>query len=96
MSLKNRYDFENLENEAERLVLDAMERRLAATEGICQCEECVLDMACLALNNLKPHYRVSLMGKLYANSAVHTDYAAEVEKAVAQAVEKISKNPAHD
>jgi competence protein ComFB len=98
MALKDTYDLQNLVNEAEELVLEEMEAQLEEedTKDVCRCEECFLDMAALALNSLKPRYRVSLMGSLYA-SALHDNEQAkrEVSRAVAQAIKKIHANPSH-
>src|SRR6056297_2995355 len=98
MGIRENYNFELLVNEAERMVLEELERQLSLDENreICKCEECVLDMAALALNNLKPMYRVSLMGTLYAHSLQDTEYGALVHKAVTDAVGKVAKNPSHD
>lgn len=98
MSLKENYNFEFLVNEAERLVLEELELQLSAEENqnICKCEECVLDMAALALNNLKPMYRVSLMGTLYAHTLQDTEYGKHVKDTVTDAVKKVAKNPSHD
>jgi len=98
MSIKDNYNFEFLVNESERLVLDELEHQLEdeSNADICKCEECVLDMAALALNNIKPMYRVSLMGTLYAHSLQDSDYVDEVRKVVKDAVGKVAKNPSHD
>jgi competence protein ComFB len=98
MGLQDSYNFDFLVNEAERLVLDELERQLQEdSEGtICKCEECVLDMAAYALNNVPPAYRASLKGKLYAQSMDRSVYADTVKKAVEKAVSVVSKNPGHD
>jgi competence protein ComFB len=97
MSLEDRYDLEFLVNEAERMVLEELEEQLSKdTEGtICKCEECVLDMAAYALNNVPPAYRASLLGSLYAKAMDQTEYAEKVKKAVQEAIEVVSKNPNH-
>ena len=96
MGLREEYDFENLENAAENLVLEELEKQIKKNPPPCVCQDCILDMATLALNNVKPYYRVSLLGKLYANSAHETAYGEQVKKAVKSAVKKISTNPGHD
>lgn len=98
MSLKDQYDFEFLKNEAERLVFDELETQFKNPKykDICTCEDCVLDMAALALNSVKPMYRVSLIGKMYAEALDRTDYADEVRQAVINAIDKISANPSHE
>jgi len=98
MSLKENYNFENLVNETERLVFEKLEIQLqqASSKEICKCQDCVLDMAALALNSLQPHYRVSLIGTVYAQTLSDGEYAEEVESAVVSAVKKIAENPSHD
>ena len=98
MGLKDEYNFEYLVNEAERMVIEQLEKQLAeeSARNICKCQDCILDMAALALNNVKPYYRVSLIGTLYAHSLDESSYAVQIEKAVRMAIKKISQNPSHD
>jgi competence protein ComFB len=54
-------------------------------------------MAAMALNAVKPLYRYSLLGTLWASSAMEDDaYAASVQAAVSNAIEKVRANPSHD
>jgi competence protein ComFB len=94
----NNYDFENLKNEAEVFVIKELERQLETlTASVCRCNDCVLDMAAIALNTVKPLYRVSLLGTLYAAQAMdEKNYASSVRDAVFKAVEKVRKNPSHE
>lgn len=98
MAIKDSYNFENLVNETERIVLEQMETQLEleSSKQICKCQDCVLDMTALALNSLKPHYRVSLIGTVYAHSLLDDNFAEQVETAVGDAVKKIADNPSHD
>lgn len=97
MALTEEYNFEFLVNEAERLVIEILEQELdEQPETVCRCQDCVLDMAALALNNVKPLYRVSLIGKLYAHTLDSSEYADEVRESVVTAIEKISTNPSHE
>jgi competence protein ComFB len=98
MAFIDNYDFELLVNEAEKLVLEELGQQLESFRGaICRCNECVVDMAAMALNTVKPLYRVSLLGTLYASHAMNEEsYATSVREAVSRAVEKVRKNPAHD
>ncbi len=97
MNLKERYDFEFLINDAERMILQELEDQLAGREDeICLCQDCVLDMAAFALNTVKPLYRVSLLGKVYADTVNDSTYGNEIRKAVKDAVHRISSNPSHD
>ena len=96
MGLKDRYDFDALVNDAERLVLAELESAIARTQGLCTCQECVLDMAAFALNKVRPSYRVSLMGSVYARSDAKDEYARSVADAVREAVQRVKENPSHD
>jgi competence protein ComFB len=98
MAFANEYDFHMLKNEAEHLVLHELEFQLTAADpGICRCNECIVDMAAMALNSVAPLYRFSLLGTLYAAQAMTEQaYADSVQQAVAQAIVKVSGNPGHD
>ena len=98
MALLDSYDFEILKNEAENLVLGELERQLEPyPETICRCNDCVVDMAAVALNSIKPLYRVSLLGTLYTAHAMdEKEYATSIREAVFMAIEKVRKNPSHE
>jgi len=97
MDLEKSYDLSFLVNDSERMVLEELGRRLdaAEAEGICECQECVMDMAALALNVLKPRYHASLLGTMYAHAAEEGEYAGEVRAAVDSAIERVKANPSH-
>jgi competence protein ComFB len=99
MAFIDEYDFTGvLKNEAESLVIAELEKQLTEYPvAICRCQDCVIDMAAVALNNVKPLYRVSLLGIQYASRAMEEPgYAGSVKNAVYQAIEKVRKNPSHD
>ena len=98
MALTDEYDFDLLKNEAEVLVIREMEQQFKSMQGnMCRCNECVVDIAAIALNTVKPLYRFSLLGTLYASQAMTEQaYADSVKDAVALAIKKVKKNPAHD
>jgi competence protein ComFB len=108
MGLRDRYDFDSLVNEAERLVLaelDAQLVRLGARDSRpvsrgagapCACQDCVLDMAAYALNRVPPSYRVSLMGSFASRPGDDPAYAREVARAVREAIDAVRANPSHD
>ena len=99
MAFKDEYDFDLLKNEAEVMVVREMEQQLNSGfyKDMCRCNECIVDIAAMSLNSVKPLYRVSLLGALYASQAVTEKvYAESVKQAVMQAIKKVRKNPAHD
>lgn len=90
MDLTTMYVFDDLTNEAERLVLEELGRQLEEIgDAACQSDDCILDMAAYALNHVRPMYRVNLMGRLYADTLMER-YGEEIRVAVGQAIEKIS------
>ena len=98
MAFIDEYDFDLLKNEAELLVIREMEHQLKDEQDtMCRCNECIVDIAAISLNSIKPLYRFSLLGALYASQAMTEQaYADCVKQAVAQAIKKVRKNPAHD
>ena len=97
MALLETTDLEFLKNETEEIVLNELERQLKSfPENMCTCKECLLDMLALALNSIKPLYRVSLMGKIYTRTAMNERaYATSIREGVFKAIEKVYKNPSH-
>ncbi|MDR2135794.1 MAG: late competence development ComFB family protein [Treponema sp.] len=98
MAFADDYDFDLLKNEAENLVLDELGRQLESYTGeLCTCNDCVVDMAAIALNSVKPLYRFSILGTLYTSQAMADDaYSESVRTAVSAAIEKVRENPSHD
>jgi competence protein ComFB len=98
MAFTDEYDFDLLKNEAEILVIREIEEQLKTGHNdMCRCNECIVDVAAISLNSVKPLYRFSLLGTLYASQAMSEQaYADSVKQAVDQAIKKVKKNPAHD
>jgi competence protein ComFB len=96
MGLRDTHDFDALINDAESLVIDALEEAIGRAPDICTCRDCVLDMAACALNSVRPSYRVSLLGAMSGRSTRDAEYEREIRKAVVDAVERVQKNRSHD
>lgn len=93
MSVFDNINLEELHNEAERLVIEELERQLEkAPGGVCRTPECILDMAAFALNLVRPMYRATLLGRVYAATLDAGD-EKKIRDAVRQAIKKISENP---
>ncbi len=102
MAFKDDYEFELLVNEAEKMVIDVLEEQLniikesEGEDNLCRCQDCILDMCALALNNLKPYYRSSFTGRVYAQGLIYNDeYKTGVINSVKNAIKKVRKNPSH-
>ena len=98
MAFIDKYNFEYLKNEAENLVIKELGRQLETnSDSFCRCNDCVVDMAAMALNSIKPLYRVSLLGGLYTATAMdEKTYARAIRETVFSAIEKVRKNPSHE
>ncbi len=91
MALEEIYDFSQIRNQAEKLVIEEIERQIPEEE-LQNNEEFVLDVVTFALNHLRPIYSYTLLGKLYTDN-LEESYYNEVEKAVSNAILKIRGNP---
>ncbi|MCL2180267.1 MAG: late competence development ComFB family protein [Treponema sp.] len=98
MAFTDDYNFDLLKNEAENLVIRELELQLKTQpEDMCRCNECVVDIAAITLNSIRPLYRFSLLGTLYASQRMSEQaYTDGVKDAVARAIDKVRRNPAHD
>ena len=96
MSLRDDYDFNIIENTIKERVIDTLEDELNFRENkVCQCEECVIDMVCYALNRLKPNYSASLYGSLY--SRANADHRSDdIKSKVKEAIDFVSINTSHE
>lgn len=94
MELRNYYDFDDLVNEAERLVIDEVGARLDEPEhrDLLDNEDLVRDIVAYSLNHVRPMYRANLLGRLYAQS-MDTAESDEVRAAVDEAIKKVRENP---
>jgi competence protein ComFB len=97
MALRDEHDFSMLKNETEHFVIEEIEAQLADDDGCCRCSDCIMDIATMACNAVRPVYRYSLLGEQYAAQAMgNEDYAESVKLAVANAIAKVKANPSHD
>ena len=95
MSFKEKYSVESLINENVEEVFKAIDKVLAEGEGFCTCQDCMLDVAAIALNNLQPNYRVFLIRPVHRDSEIVYKHLKKVEEAVRKAVAIVKKRPHH-
>lgn len=86
----------NVTNYMEIWINDCMEILLERTDG-CKCDICKRDIFTLSLNNLKPYYVATPLGKVMAKlentkQQAETDIIVEVTKAM----KKVKENPNHN
>ena len=59
MAFRDSYETRNLINVSETLIFDAIDAVIPGHPEMCKCQDCVLDVAAIALNNVPPRYRAS-------------------------------------
>lgn len=96
MNFIENYGLDEIKNEVEEVAFHELEKQLAAIpdEDICKCRDCIQDMACFALNQIRPRYTVSLLGSLYTRAETG-ELLKDISDIVGKAIEKISQNPLH-
>lgn len=93
MSKINFYEIDNIRNINEKRVWDLLSQYLEVHNEVCDCRDCVLDIAVIVLNNIKPHYQVTdenIKTRPYEKVSDEEIYA-EIEKAV----KIVNKSPHH-
>ena len=81
----------------EILVFQMIEEVLGnSKEEICKCDDCRLDIAAMALNNLPPRYFASEKGEIFSKlSLSHLSAKTEVVTEVTKAIMHIASRPRH-
>ena len=95
MTLKDRYNLENLGNRTQELVFQAIEKLIDQGTSMCTCEECVTDLAAWVLNHAAPRYYTSLLAPLTPDPVRERQYQVEIELALAAGVKKLKEHPHH-
>lgn len=84
-----------LVNVMEKLVQDKLEEMLKY-ENCCKCDRCIEDMTAKALNKLPAKYVSTHNGELFSKlDTTIRQKSVDINVAVAEAIECISKNPSH-
>ena len=90
---------ENLHNNTEDFVLDELENILSKDKfsHICQCDQCLLDMASYTLNRIPAKYIASHSGSIHAKlNEFEQQYKVDITSTIAKAIQIVSNNPRHD
>jgi len=71
--------------------------KILATTGACTCDNCLLDISAVALNNLPPKYVVSKRGELFTRLAMlQHQFDVDIVAQLSKAAEIVAKKPRHD
>ncbi len=84
-----------MRNLIEEIVLDAVPDYLHK-EGMCKCDQCKLDVAAIALNNLPPRYIVTAKGASYAKAdMLDMQKYIDIVGAITKAIKLVKEHPRH-
>ncbi|MBP2630706.1 MAG: Late competence development protein ComFB [Firmicutes bacterium] len=86
-----------IRNVMEEFVFKHLDKIVNSDDTICRCDKCRIDVAMLALNNLKPHYVSTDKGSIYTNFALYEkNNEVDIMCAIGRAVKIVGDNPRHD
>lgn len=87
-----------IHNNIEDLVFKYLDDVLASKDNICKCDQCKTDMACYALNRVKPMYVVSSRGIIHTENRRREDRQDEIDvfTTVSEAVDIVSSTRRHE
>lgn len=77
-------------------VLYALDSILKDIDGVCKCDQCKLDIAAIALNNLKPKYVVTEKGYVYSKiNSLKPQFNTDIVTEITKAINIVKNNPRH-
>ncbi len=80
-----------MEDTVEQVVEELMDK-----QKMCNCEQCRLDVAAIALNNLPPRYIVTPKGASYAKAdLMEVQKYVDVVGAITKAIKLVKDHPRH-
>lgn len=86
-----------LRNLMEDEVIHTINKILKDKDDICTCEKCKLDIAAIALNNLKPKYVVTEKGELFGKAyTLDYQFDADLIREIVKAIEIVGAKPHHE
>lgn len=85
-----------LYNLLEADVINTINRHIEEIGVDCSCKKCKMDIAAIALNNLKPQYVVTEEGNVYGRAMnMNSQFNANILLEVTKAMAIVGKNPHH-
>ena len=86
-----------LNNILEDKIIYIVNNILKDRKDVCTCNKCKMDIAAIALNNLKPKYVVTEKGGLYSKlDTMNSQFDADLIKEVTKAIEIVKNKPQHE
>jgi len=86
----------HLTNYLEHHVIEKIPEVLKGT-NVCLCEQCILDIAAITLNQLPSQYFVSEKGELFSQlNSLQQQYEIDIDSTIIRAAAQVKKNPKHE
>ena len=86
-----------MRNYMEDIIRERMPKVLKGMPDICNCERCELDRLAYVLNNTKPKYVVTPMGKIYAKlNLMEGQFDVDLVRVITDAAVRVDNYPNHD
>lgn len=88
----------DIHNTMEDVVLQYLDELLTLKNNICKCYQCRIDMACYALNKVRPMYVVSSRGVIHTENIKkeHIQDEIDIYATVAEAIDVVSGTRRHE
>lgn len=88
---------DRIRNAVEVLACRVLERKLEACPEVCQCQQCVEDMYCLALNRVPSLYyhSASSFARRLEDQGAPNDILESLSRAVDHAIMRVGERPSH-
>lgn len=87
---------DELINENTKIIFAVIDQYQRQNKIVCSCKECILDIAAITLNTIKPRYSVSLIGEFYKTPEAIKAFAEEIETALEKAIAIVKERPHHE
>ncbi len=77
-------------------VLFILDNVLKDMDDVCKCQQCRLDIAAIALNNLKPKYVVTEKGYVFSKTdSLKPQFSTDIITEITKAIDIVRNNPRH-
>ncbi len=89
---------DRIRNAVEVLACRILEQKLESCPEVCQCQQCVEDMYCLALNRVPSLYyhSASSFARRLVDQGAPKDIIESLSRAVDHAIMRVGDNPSHE
>lgn len=95
MALKDYKLFDQLENKNEELVIEVLNEKLEGKTDFCTCNQCLIDIVAVTLNDLQPNYETTYIGNFHQNEQTVEEKKSQINILMEKAIQKVKNRPHH-